>query len=245
MIQNFTCILTEKKHLAGEVWFFKFSLPPGTKLEFKTGQYMILKVGDARRLYSISSPEYMIDAFELTVGIIPGGLASTYLEKMEVGQTAEFQGPAGFFTLRSTDKPKVFLDTGTGIAPTRSQLLTLLQNPSQPAPTAPLYLYWGMPTRQQLYYADEFMQLARSHGNLQVRFCYDFEKSMDGLDPQYAELGRVDEVMQRHLGTTLPQEAITDYEFYLCSRKAIVDSLVMFLLGLGVAKERIHFDKFT
>lgn len=242
MLQTYHTTLTKKENLAGDVWRFVFAMPQGERLDFKAGQYMILRVGEVRRLYSVSSPQYQKDSFELTVGILPDGVASNLFSDMKEGDAAEFQGPAGFFALASTDKPKVFLSAGTGIAPTRSQLYTLLEgeNPT----SAPLYLFWGTPTCDMVYYEDDWKLLAEKHANFKYMFCVDCEDSLGARDADRYMLMRIDHAFKRNMADKMSADELNGREYYLCGRREIVESLRKFLSGLGIDTMNIHFDKF-
>lgn len=244
-MKNFTATLHAKESIAPGIFQMHFTLAPGDSLEFKAGQYVILKVGDVRRLYSISSPEYITDSFELTVEIVPGGIGSSFFDALQIGQQADFMGPAGFFTLRSNDVPKIFMATGTGIAPMRSQIMTLLEDPAGKRTQAPLHLFWGTPNREHRYYYSDLTSLDTKHDNFRMHFCHDQEKSADGLDAVFCRLGRIDHLLNEDLGVSIPREAIEKYEFYLCARQQIVQSLTTFLKSIGVTDDRIFHDKFT
>ena len=126
-MELFKTTLINKQQLAPDIWQFRFQLDNPPELNFAPGQYLILIMGEQRRLYSIASSDSLKDNFSLIVRLLPDGVGSNFLRSLEIDGRAFFQGPAGFFTLRSQDKPKIFLATGTGIAPIRSQIFSLLE----------------------------------------------------------------------------------------------------------------------
>ena len=120
MISTFNSILLERKQLSEHIYLFRFK-PVDHVLEFKAGQYVILHIPQAdghaaRRLYSMASPISQKDEFSLIVEIVPNGVASEFLMKMNLGETVSTQGPAGMFTVAENDRDVIFLATGTGIA---------------------------------------------------------------------------------------------------------------------------------
>ena len=127
MVRDITATLITKENMAGDVWRFVFRVD-GEALVFAPGQYVLLKIESAFRQYSISSSPSHGTTFELIVEFIPGGLASTYLGALGEGDSASFKGPAGIFTLKHTPTPKIFLATGTGIAPVKSMVISALEN---------------------------------------------------------------------------------------------------------------------
>jgi len=54
---------------------------------------------------------------DLCVNRVENGFFSNFLCDLEVGQTVQFHGPHGFFTLRQPLTDGIFIATGTGIAP--------------------------------------------------------------------------------------------------------------------------------
>ena len=126
MLNTYKTILAKKTQLNSNTYLYNFDLLEPKEIIFKPGQYVMLKVpsvrGPVSRLYSISSSNTIKNSFELIIGIIPGGLASNYLFSLKENIEAIFQGPAGLFGLKENDRPKIFLVTGTGIAPVRSMI---------------------------------------------------------------------------------------------------------------------------
>lgn len=240
-MEYFKTIVRSKKQLAPDVWHFVFELTFPEAVEFTAGQYLIMIIGEQKRLYSIASPESRKDSFELVVKLLPQGVGSDYLRSLEIEDRAYFQGPAGSFTLKSLDRPKIFLAAGTGIAPIRSQILTYLENQGK----AELFLFWGLPRRDTIYFFDELKQLAQKYPNFNFLICLSQENSFLGLDVDLFKRGRIDKgfldfVKERKL----KPEQLNGFEYYLCGAKEIVESLNNFLQELGINKENILFDKY-
>ncbi|KKQ23959.1 MAG: Oxidoreductase FAD/NAD(P)-binding domain protein [Candidatus Roizmanbacteria bacterium GW2011_GWC2_37_13] len=264
MIKNYQTILTNKKQLVNNIYFFKFKLIEPLEISFIPGQYLILKVQGKPRLYSIASSSLEKNTLEFIIELFPGGLASTYLDKLKIGEEVIFHGPAGQFKLRENDKQKIFLVTGTGIAPVRSMLKSTLdigglkldkevgnlmledqssnfqsQNPaSNFQHQTSIFLFWGLKTYKDVYLFDELKEF-----NLKI--CLSRESNLNMIlepDRQYFDLGHVDQVMERQLANYRLQ--ITDYEFYLCGGRNVVESLRQNLLSKNIPQEYIYFEKF-
>lgn len=239
MIKDFTATLQQVDHLTTHVKRFIFQLPEGEELQFEAGQYVMLKIDNNFRQYSIASPSSQKNSFEIVMEMVEGGLASQFLEKMQVGESANFKGPAGVFVLRNTPKEKVFLATGTGIAPIKSMIKTHLQENRE----AKLYLFFGVKTREDVYLADEFEQI---HTEYPEKFfhkvCLSREESMEGLSECFAH-GRVnislEQLWENHEGH------VDDFEYYVCGSKKAVDSLKAYLSEHGVQDANIFFERFT
>ncbi|OGK14224.1 hypothetical protein A3H80_00800 [Candidatus Roizmanbacteria bacterium RIFCSPLOWO2_02_FULL_37_19] len=259
MLTTYATTLTTKEQLVGDVWRFEFTLDEG-QLDIKAGQYLLLKIGEFYRQYSISSPPSHNKSFEIIIEYIPKGIASLYLSQLQVGQKAEFRGPAGVFILRDTPKDKIFLGTGTGIAPIKAmiqhrlsqqvaQMVTDQTNPlvepmhrlNDLAGSPNLYLFFGLRYRQDVYLFDIFKKLAEEHKNFHFKLCLSREQSLEGLDGNHYVQGRVN----AHIETLLQGKNPNDFEYYICGGRQTVDSLRAFVEGFGVLKENISFEIFT
>lgn len=242
-MELFKTTLIDKQQLAPDVWQFRFQLDNPHELNFIPGQYLILMIGERRRLYSIASSDSLKDNFSLIVRLLPDGVGSNFLRSLTVESRAFFQGPAGFFALRSQDKPKVFLATGTGIAPIRSQIFSLLEKGGNNLPE--LLLFWGLKRKGDVYFFEEFKQSADNYPNFRFLICLDEEQNFLGLDVDRFRRGRVDQTFRGFIKERkLKTEQLNGFEYYLCGGREIVESLSQFLKDLGVNEENIFFDKF-
>lgn len=131
--------------------------PPA--LEFQPGQAISINVPSSsadkpiRRYYSVSSPPSSSDRICLLFNQGERGVGSRFLRNHSVGQELEIEGPFGSFYLQDTpDRPLLFVATGTGIAPLRSMMATLLENGT----TQPMTLLWGLRRECDVYFREEF-----------------------------------------------------------------------------------------
>ncbi len=228
MLNTYKAILFHKAQLNSNTYLYHFDLIEPKEIIFKAGQYLMLKVpsdkGPVSRLYSIASSPAEKNSFELIIQIIPGGLASNYLFSLKEKTEVIFQGPAGMFGLKENNQPKIFLTTGTGIAPVKSML------ESYQLPVSSYSLFWGLKTYKDIYLFDELKEF-----NLKI--CLSREQNRDIIpdkDRKYFELGHVDSYS--------PLLATADY--YLCGGRQIVESLREFLVAKNIPKENIYFEKF-
>ena len=126
MLGNIKGTFLSKKVLSEDVYEFTFQCSDPQTYDFLPGQYLILifsKDGKIiRKFYSISSSNKIKDKIEFVVKIIENGLGSSYLMNLKEGDNVEFQGPAGLFYLKQDKNLKIFVATGTGIAPMISMI---------------------------------------------------------------------------------------------------------------------------
>jgi all-trans-retinol 13,14-reductase len=106
--------LLEKIQIAESTYILKYSVDP--HFTFIPGQYVGIQVAPTwRRAYSIYKQEPGILWF--LIDTKPGGIASKFFDEVEVGAENLLVGPYGKFFLEQTKNKKVFIGTGTGIAP--------------------------------------------------------------------------------------------------------------------------------
>jgi NAD(P)H-flavin reductase len=230
---NVTC--TQNKKLCHDIYEIKFRLPEEEKIEFKAGQFVLWDVplvddpDDIQpRAYSIASPPCEDTELTFVFGFHEGGRAGRFVsESLKEGDTVRMQGPFGNFTVNTeTSKGYVFIATGCGVAPFRSQLMWLLEELKD---ARPMHLFFGVRHEEDLFWVDEFNGLAKRFPNLHVHI------SLSKPDDSWKGLkGRVT--------NTLP-EIITDFSSistYTCGGPDMVKSVKEFLLGKGVPKEDVH-----
>ncbi len=86
---------------------------------FTPGQYINLFMKDKQwtfsRAYSIADVHG--ERFALTINLVSQGRWSMFIAKLGDTRKAEYMGPHGFFTLQKTTNRKLFIWTGTGLAP--------------------------------------------------------------------------------------------------------------------------------
>ncbi len=248
MVQDYEVTLTDKKELVPEIWYYTFAIPEGQTLDFVAGQYMLLKIDNNYRQYSIASADTKHNSFELLVETIPGGLGSNHLMNLPVGEKTNFKGPAGVFTLKETPKSKIFLATGTGIAPIKSMVESYFERES---PDASLTLFFGLKNRGGVYLFDEFKAISSRHPNFNFRICLSREENLAGLDEVCYGSGRVNKYLdvflagQEQIVAKPKSELMNMYEYYICGSKVAVDSLKDYVAKLGVLPENIFFERFT
>ena len=240
-MQTYQTTLTKKTVFPNDVDLFHFSLDNPKGIVFTPGQYIILKVPNGasfvNRLYSIASASTQTGSFELLIKRVPDGLASNYINTFTVGQKVEFSGPAGQFSLKNTPHAKVFLTTGTGIAPIRSFIL------SNKGHAQKYHLFWGMPTMADLYLLDELKEIAKNDPNFKFSVCLSKELSLEKINEagrRFFSLGHVNEAVLG-LIKNLPQNSL---EFYICGRREVVESLREYLYTHGIDRSLVYFERY-
>ncbi len=236
MLPVYKTQLTERVRLTTDVSLFRFVLRSPKEIEFKAGQYLILKINEKSRLYSIASPSYIKDRFELLVRLIPGGVASEYLNNLRSKDEVLFYGPAGSFVLRKNNKNKVFVAAGTGIAPIRSMIYQLRHHVSKEAKNR-FFLFWGIKTFDEVFFFQEFKKLSLDYPLFKFYICLSREKDHFQTEKECFLLGHVDEGLKKLPG-------LNDFEFYLCGKPEMVATIQQYLVNKGVSSGVIFFERF-
>ncbi len=249
MFITYQATLLEKKQLTEHVYYFKFSPPPQPEWNFVAGQYMIFHIPQgeghaARRQYSIASHPSQKDALEFIIEYVENGIASKYLEKMEVGQSLTFQGPAGVFIYRQNEREPIFFATGTGIAPIVSMIADLFENGKY---SQNIYLFWGLKLKGDMYYFNELKQIAKQYPNFHFKICLSRENELATLfseeDVMYCANGRINNGFEEMI--TSSNQDKNKFNYYICGSKHVVEAMREYLNTQKIPTEQVFFEKFT
>jgi aquacobalamin reductase/NAD(P)H-flavin reductase len=137
-------------------------LIPATPLNFIAGQYLQIVMGeDDKRPFSIANAPRADGSIELHIGAEPGNqYAGQVLEKMLKDKVVDVEGGLGEAILKQSEpQATILLAGGTGFSYTLSILQQLLSKPLE----APVFLYWGTRTINDMYAFDELSTLAKQH----------------------------------------------------------------------------------
>lgn len=228
---TFKAHLKEKTVLTEKVRDFVFELPCyGKNFEYQAGQFVLLKIDDLSRAYSIArAPQKGCCRVFLNIEIVPDGRFSPLLDKVEIGGEVDIQGPFGYFVMKSEPtKNLVFVATGVGIAPLKAMIETELQQ----NPLRPIKLFFGVRSEEDIFYKEIFEKLAEEHPY------FDFVLT----------LSRPRENRNRATGRVTAHLAKTKFDkntdFYLCGAKPMIDDTKKILLEAGHPEEQIYFEQF-
>lgn len=137
-------------------------LPPNNTLKILSGQYIdVMGPDNLRRSYSIANYFVQGGKIELHIRKVENGKMSRYwFENAKANDLLRIEGPHGTFCLR--DKPQsqiIFLATGTGMAPIKSLLEYLDQQPEL-LNGKHLSIYWGGRTQDDIYWQPQIKNIA-------------------------------------------------------------------------------------
>jgi CDP-4-dehydro-6-deoxyglucose reductase len=228
--------LEKKSH---DVMVIKLQLPANDVMKFHAGQYVdfLLRDGD-RRSYSMgNAPHTLVEgapAIELHIRHMPGGKFTDHVfGAMKEKEIQRIEGPQGSFYLREdSDKPLVFLASGTGFAPIKA----MLEHMQHKAITRPVTLYWGGRRPGDLYLNDWVQAQLALMPNLR------YVPVISDALPEDSWLGRTGFVHQAVLQDTPDLSA---YQVYACGAPIVVDSARSAYTAAGLPSDEFYADSFT
>ena len=169
-IKKIPCRVNSLEQSAADVMVLKLQLPSTEKFLFRAGQYIefLLKDG-VRRAYSIATPPHHEGPLELHIRHMPGGLFTDHVfganpnSQMKVKDILRFEGPMGSFFLREdSQKPMIFIASGTGFAPIQA----IIEHSLHEKMTRPIHLYWGGRRPQDLYFHEKCLAWAKENSHI-------------------------------------------------------------------------------
>ena len=134
----------------GKMALLRLALPKSPPFKFHAGQYADILYKGTVRSYSLANAPSDNGVMEFHVRLREGGVFSPTLfsGSLKVGDVLRVRAPLGAFTLNeNSDKPLIFIATGTGFAPIKS----LLHHLRDREPSRSVHLYHGARDTAGLY----------------------------------------------------------------------------------------------
>jgi ferredoxin-NADP reductase len=233
--QGFSAHLLESRPLSDYTRHLEFEIS-APRFAFVPGQWISLKQTkpdgeEITRAYSIASPPDG-NRFALCLNRVQDGFMSNYLCDLKEGAEIRGQGPFGSFILRPPLRDTLFIATGTGIAPYRAILHWLFADPERHR-NLQFWLLFGSRSESDLYYHDEFLQLAVTHAN----FSY-----LPTLSRASATWQGLRGYVQEHVSRIV--ENRTDMHAYICGLDKMVSANRERLKALGWDRKSILYEKY-
>ncbi|MDD4319329.1 MAG: FAD-binding oxidoreductase [Candidatus Peribacteraceae bacterium] len=226
-----------KRLLCPGVYELRFTKPDG--FVFVPGQFVLFDVPAADdpadvqvRAYSVASapaePELLF-----VVKLVEGGRAARWVrDDVREGTVVAMRGPLGVFHVdRSTTKPYLFIATGTGAAPFRSQVRWLLEEEGE---RRPMDVLLGVRRPEDLFWEEEWRAWEREFPQLRVHASF-----LDRTPDWHGETGTLQDRACRLI-------AARPSGIYLCGSPFLVRELKESCLGAwGVPKEDVHVESYV
>ena len=236
-VKMFTSTVESTVDLTHDIKEIRMRLDDPAEISHRPGQYVQIQApspdGDVFRAYSISSPVYESNDVELNIRLVPGGIGSTYLHNLKVGDTVNFTGPYGEFYLNEDPSVEIIcVGGGCGMAPMKNIIYTIYDR----WPDRSCWLFFGCRTTQDVFYLEQFEELAIKHPNFHVVYALSDEL---GEDEQWnGEVGFIHLSVDRDLELGVKRQA------FLCGPPLMIEAVTRVLEEKGVNPDDIFYDEF-
>jgi len=167
--------------------------------------------------------------------VIPPGKVSSWLFSRKVNDQLDLTGPFGSFHLQPNERDIVMVGGGVGMAPLRAMSHALLQTGKK----TDIHFYYGARAQEDLFYQDEFDQLAKEHKN----FHWTIALSDSPTSSQWpGHKGFIHTVLNEDFLTKHKHPENCDY--YLCGPPLMMQSTIALLHDIGISDDHIFADDF-
>ncbi|MFA6014595.1 MAG: CDP-6-deoxy-delta-3,4-glucoseen reductase [Gallionellaceae bacterium] len=164
-VKTLPCRVQKMEKVAEDVMVLSLKLPANEHLKFMAGQYIdILQKDGKPRSFSLANAPHDDEFLQLHVRNIAGGTFTQHVfNEMKERDIMRIKGPLGTFFLREdSNKPIIFIASGTGFAPTKA----IIEHALHIGIKRPMHLYWGVRKQADLY----MLELAKSWEAQGVKF---------------------------------------------------------------------------
>ena len=241
-VRKVPCRIQTITYPSDDVAILQLQLPASERFQFLAGQYLEFLLKDnKRRAYSIASAPHQEGPIELHIRHLPGGLFTDPLfgqgadgKSIKEKDILRFEGPQGSFFLREdTQKPIIFLASGTGFAPIKSILLHMREKKME----REVYFYWGGRRPKDLY----MDALCQEFVGTLPRFHY-IPVISDAL-PEDHWTGRTGFV---HRAVMADFPDLSAFQVYACGAPIVIQSAQTdFVEQCGLPEDEFYADSFT
>ena len=222
--------------LSDDVMLLKLQLPANDNFNYHAGQYVEFMLRDgSRRSYSMANaPHTLAGGLALHIRHMPGGLFTEQVfGTLKEKEILRIEGPYGSFFLReNSDKPLVFLASGTGFAPIKA----IIEHMQFKGITRPATLYWGGRRPADLYMDAWVKSKLAEMPNLR------YVPVVSDALPEDAWTGRTGFVHQAVL-QDIPN--LSAYQVYACGAPIVVDSAQTAYTQAGLPADEFYADAFV
>ena len=164
------------------------------------------------------------------------GVSSSYIWSLKPGDKVRLSGPYGEFHIKDTDKEMMFIGGGAGMAPMRSHIFHLFKTLHTQRKVS---FWYGGRSLKELFYTDEFEQIAVENPNFQFNIALSEPLPTDNWTGYTGFIHQV--IFDNYLKNHPEPEEI---EYYLCGPGPMTAAATKMLDSLGVPKDNIFFDDF-
>jgi CDP-4-dehydro-6-deoxyglucose reductase len=227
--------VVEKSLLSKNVVRLRLRLPASQRLQFLAGQYVdMLLAGGKRRAFSIASCPSLENEIELHIRHVEGGdFTGHVFSDLQERDILRFEGPLGNFFVRNDapDRPMIMMGGGTGFAPLKSMIESLLDHGDR----REIHLYWGARSSDELYLDELPQRWSREHRHIHYRRA--LSESAEASDGS-AFHGLV------HEAVIADHPDLAEFDVYMSGPPAMIESAKKVFSEHGLPEDRLFYDSF-
>jgi len=235
-VRTMPCRVQSMERAAPDVMVIRLKLPASERLQFLAGQYIDILLKDGKhRSFSLANAPHDDATLELHLRNYPGGTFTEHVfSAMKEKDILRFEGPLGTFFLREdSDKPIIFIASGTGFAPVKG----ILEHAFHKGLRRPMHLYWGCRARADLYMLDLPERWTREQPGF--RFTPVLSEPRDA-DHWTGRTGLV------HRAVMEDYAELSGYQVYACGAPVMVEAAHRDLTReRGLPEDEFYSDSFT
>ena len=236
-VKMFSSTVESTVEMTYDIKEIRMRLNDPVEISQRPGQYVQIQApspdGDVFRAYSISSPAYESNVVELNVRLVPGGIGSTYLHNLNVGDTVNFTGPYGEFHLNENPSTEIIcVGGGCGMAPMKNIIYTIYDK----WPDRSCWLFFGCRTTKDIFYLEEFEKLAQKYPNFHV--IYGLSDELGPGEQWDGETGFIHLAVDKCLQPNVSRQA------FLCGPPLMIEAVTRVLEEKGITPDDIFYDEF-
>lgn len=239
-IRKLPCRVQKMEQVASDVMVIYLKLPTNERLQFLAGQYIDILMKDGEhRSYSLANAPHDDEFLQLHVRNYPGGVFAEHVfSNMKEKDILRLEGPLGTFFLREdSDKPIIFIASGTGFAPVKSILEHAFHVSNKRGTNRKMFLYWGVRTKADLYLAELAEDWQKKNEN------FFFIPVLSEALPTDTWQGRTGFV---HQSVLRDFDSLSEYQVYACGTPVMVEAARKDFIGLrGLPEDEFFSDAFT
>tara|TARA_Y100000590_G_scaffold6164_1_gene8158 strand:+ start:31 stop:1269 length:1239 start_codon:yes stop_codon:yes gene_type:complete len=166
----------------------------------------------------------------------PPGEMTSYIFNLKPGDKLTIFGPFGDFFANKSEAEMIFIGGGAGMAPMRSHIFDQLLRINT---DRKITFYYGARSLKEVFYKEEYDELARNHENFTWTLALDSPQPEDNWEGPTGFIHQV--ILEEYLKD---HESPEDCEYYMCGPPAMMNAVFGMLDDLGVEPESIRFDDF-
>ena len=200
--------------------------PVGEMMKFKPGQFAFVEIQgndwSEPHPFTISSAPGE-DRLRFTMKVL-GDWTRKVREELQPGGEVIVRGPYGRFDASKADRRKqVWIAGGIGLTPFLSKLRAMDADDDRE-----IHFAYAARNKEEAIFLEELQAIEAERDNLTLYYFF----SDDG------DFARIDAAKERLPG------ALTDYEFFICGPKPMVEGLMKDLKAEGVKRKAMHVEAF-